>query len=282
MGVQAQQKLKASAAINGEKDEKQFVLDMLISNTSTKASMSISPEKLPGETNADGTAKNEYSLSQFQMFHKDKLMSPNSTFAVNDPIMGTMFRGVVGGVSPIILPNGQNVGMTTVLNILNAGYNQIVKSDQVYYGNKKVDSSELGNIQYDGNDAAKVYMPVNGDKPDYEALAKFKDIYTVYEANKDKWTPMQAEKYFAKEGYKLKIDERYEDGKRVKIIRDNAYVKPFLVMYGITNNATKLIDGNENWLTQIKSDEEKTLVPRLRAAWTVGTGKTAKDMTPDT
>lgn len=284
MGVQAQQKLKATAAINGESDPKQFIVEMLTTNTSVKTTMNIAPEELPGAAaTAAAAGKNEYGLTQFQMFHKDKLMTPNNTFAVNDPVMGSLFRGVIGGVSPIILPNGKSVGMTTVGNVLSAGYNQFLKGDQVYFGNKKVSPYELNNIQYDGQDAVKVYMPVdNSGKPDYEGLAKFKDLYAIYEANKDHWTTSQAENHFYKNGgYRIKIDEQYEDGKRIKVIRDNAYVKPFLVMYGITNNATDLIDNNENWLSKITSEEEKSLLPRLKAAWTVGTGKNAKDMTPN-
>jgi hypothetical protein len=246
LGVQAQQKLSASAAINGEANPQQFILDMIATNTDEKKSLEITPEKTPGSTTADGT-KGERSLTQFQMFHKDKLMTPNTTFASNDPIMGVLFRGSVGGVSPIIAPNGDNIGMSTVNNILNKGYNAILKSGEVFFGNKKVSTADLNNVVYDGQDAAKVYMPVGNDGgPDYEAFGNFKDIYAVYEANKDAWTPKQAEDHFKKNGFTIKIDEKYEDGEKVKVIRDNAYVKPFLVMYGYTNDATQLINGNEN------------------------------------
>lgn len=75
--------------------------------------------------------------------------------------MGTIFKGIIGGTSPIITPNGANIGMTTLKNILDSGYNAILKSDQIFFGDKKVTSTDLQNIIYDGQDAARVYMPVD-------------------------------------------------------------------------------------------------------------------------
>lgn len=281
LGVQAQQKLTASAAINGEANPQQFILDMIATNTDEKKSLEITPEKTPGTDTSEGS-KRDRSLTQFQMFHKDKLMTPNTTFASNDPKMGILFRGSVGGVSPIIAPNGDNIGMNTISTILNSGYNAFLKSNEAFFGNKKINTSDLNNVVYDGQDAAKVYMPVGNDGgPDYEAFGEFKDVYAIYEANKDSWTPKQSEDHFKKNGYTIKIDEKYEDGQQVKVIRDNAYVKPFLVMYGYTNDATELINGNEDWVTPLSSDEEDAILPSLKMAWTVGTGKTTKDMSPN-
>ena len=75
------------------------------------------------------------------------------------------------------------------------------------------------------------------------------------------------------------IDEKIEDGQKVKYIRDNSQVKPFLVMYGYTNDATDLINGNENWVHKLSSSEEKNIVPTLEKVWTVKEGKKTKNMT---
>lgn len=210
-------------------------------------------------------------------------MAPNLTFAMNDPKYSTIFRGTIGGVSPIITPNGDNIGMATVGNILRSGYNQFLDSTKVYYGNKRVSNEELNSLIYDGNDAAKVYMPVKGDgTPDYEALGAFNEIYAVYEANKKNWTTKQAEDYFKKNHYDfIKIDERYENGEKVKVIRDNQFVKPFLVMYAYTNDATNLTDGNDEWLTKLNSDQEDLIVPQLEQIWTITSGKKSKNLTPN-
>lgn len=285
LGTPAQEKLSATAVINGVSNPKQFIYDVLNTNTPISVSREVTPVET---TDAQGLPKtpkeetNTRSLTQFQMLHNDKLANPNTTFAYNDPIMSTLFRGFVGGVSPIILPNGDNVGMTTINTILNKGYNAFLKGTDTFFGDKKVSLADTNNIIYDGQDAAKVYMPVGTDGgPDYDAFAKFKEIYAVYEANKSIWSPKQAENHFKQNGYNLKIDEQYEDGQKVKIIRDNAFVKPFLVMYGYTNNATDLVKGNENWLTKLSSDEESSLLPQFKNVWTIGTGKTAQNVTPN-
>ena len=281
IGANGQHKLTAISAINGENNPKKYIEDLLLSQTTPSSDTSILPVDESGSTKSKSEAAGEKNLTQFQLFHKDKLMTPNLTFALNDPKFGTMFRGTIGGVSPIITPDGTNVGMTTIGNILNTGYNQILKGNNIYYGNKKVSTLEANNLIYDGQDAAKVYMPTKSDgSPDYESFGVFKEIYTVFEANKDSWSQKQAEDHFKKNGYNIKIDTKYEDGKQIKVIRDNAYVKPFLLMYAYTNDATSLTDGNEEWLSKLTSEEEDLMVPFLDQVWTVGKGKTAQNVTP--
>jgi hypothetical protein len=160
---------------------------MILNQTNNKTTYEVSPEKLPGSTDTDKESKNEKSLTQFQLLHKDKLATGQTTFDFNDPKLGVLFKGAIGGVSPVITHEGKSVGMTTVENILfGAGYNQILETNNVFYGDKKVDASNFGNIIYDGKDGAKVYMPVGSDGgPDYGAFGRFKQVYTIYEQNKD-------------------------------------------------------------------------------------------------
>ena len=73
----------------------------------------------------------------------------------------------------------------------------------------------------------------------------------------------------------------YEDGEKIKVIRDNARVKPFLVMYGYTNDATDLIGGNEKWLNKLSSSEEDSVMPWLDQIWTIKSGKTTKSIKPE-
>lgn len=51
-------------------------------------------------------------------------------------------------------------------------------------------------------------------------------------------------------------------------------------MYGYTNDATGLTDDND-WLTELSSEEKTSIVPALEQIWTVGKGKTAKNLTPE-
>lgn len=281
LGAAELKKLEFAAVTNGYSRGEEMIADMLINQSGGKSSSKISPEKESATRDITET-KDLKSLTTFQMFHKDKLRNPDMSFVFNDPKMNTLFRGAIGAVAPLILPSGDQVGMTTVDNILNAGIGQVVKTNEVFFGNKKVSGEELNSIIYDGADVAKVYMPVgrNGG-PDYEAFQKFKEIYAVYEANKDNWTVEQATRHFSENGYNLEIDEKYEDGKNIKVIRDNDYVKPFLVMYGYTNDATTLTKDNENWITKLSSEEEDIIVPRLEQIWTTKVGKKNINMTPD-
>lgn len=223
------------------------------------------------------------SLTAFQMFHKDKLRDPNSTFVFNNPELSVMFKGTIGASGPLLDQKDDSIGMTTLSNIMNAyGYNRLVDSSNVYFGNKKVDSTNKNNIIYDGESVAKIYMPVSRDgQPDYEEMSHFKDVYAVYEANKNEWSVGRAQKHFRDNGYNLTIDE--ENGE--KVIRDNNFVKPFLIMYGYTNDATGLTDDNKvgsvNLIQELSDEEEESIVPQLEALWTIGSGKSTKDLTPN-
>lgn len=279
LGDPAQKKLTAVAAINGVSDPREFILDMISTQTTEKRTTEITPESEAGQ----GGASSQKSLTQFQIFHNDKLATPNLKFGFNDPKLGVLFRGAIGGVSPIITADGKSIGMTTIDNIFTgAGYNQIVDTNNVFFGDKKVNPAEFQQLIYDGADAAKVYMPVDASgAPDYKSFAKFKEIYAVYDANKKSWSAAQSSAYFRKNGYNIQIDESFQDGEKVKIMRDNAYVKPFLVMYAITNDATDLTDDNEGGLIKLSSNEKDMLMPKITQAWTRGEGKSAKNITPD-
>ena len=285
LGDAAQKKMLAVAAVNGIENPKELIFSMINNQTNASITEKITSTNSSGSSDdsgsSSGSSTGEKSLTAFQLFHKDKLRSPNLEFQFNDPVYGTLFNGSVGGVSPIITPDGNNVGMTTLRNVLDNGYNQFLNSSNIHFGNKLVSPIELNNIIYDGQDAAKVYMPVGKDGgPDYEAFKEFKELYAEFEANKDSWSTQQAERHFEEKGYKLKIDTRYEGGKQTKVIRDNAYVKPFLVMYGYTNDATSLVDNNKDWLVQLNSSDESIIVPQLEQVWTTTKGKKSTNLTP--
>jgi len=282
IGQAGQQKLAAVAALNGESDPSNYIKQILISQTTPSSATKVLPTNEMGGTGSGANGETGMkSTTTFQMFHKDKLRNPDMTFAFNDPKLNVLFRGAIGAVGPLLTPEGQSIPMATISNVLKTGLNQIVDVSGAFYGNKKLSEVDTNSLVYDGADVAKVYMPVGkGGGPDYEGFQVFKEIYAVYEANKDKWDTKTAENYFAENGFNLQIDETYEDGKRVKVIRDNNYVKPFLIIPAYTTDATTLTTGNENWLTQLNSDQEDQILPLLKQAWTVGTGKAAKVVMP--
>ncbi len=278
LGRNSQLKLEASAAMNGQSNPKAFIYDMLISYTEPQTTSIISPET---ETSIKGsqTEKGLESLTAFQMFHKDKLADPLSTFAFNDPKLNVLFRGAIGAVGPLMTKKDESIGFSTVGQILSQyDYNMIADGSKVHFGDKKVELNNLNNVVYDPtSSAAKIYMPVGEDgKPDYEAFQEFKEVYAEYEKKKDTWTTLEAEKHFRNADFNLKIDQVGGE----KVIRNNAYIKPFLVMYGYTNDATGLTKNNP-WVKKLSSDEKRSILPILEQVWTVGIGKNAKDVTPN-
>ena len=280
----AQNKIEAVSAINGS-DPTKLIYDMLYTYTEPSITQKIIPEK---ETDVYGTStdKTRKPLTVFQLIQKDKLATANSSFAFNDPKLGVLFRGAIGGVSQVITPDGEPVGMQTLNNVFNnakIGYGLFLQQDQAMVGNKKLTENELNQVVYDGKDAAKVYMPVDGNgNPDYQRFVDFKEIYAEYNDNKEYWTAEEATNFFKSNGYNLVVDEAYDGTKMEKIIRDNSYVKPFYVMYGYTNDATDIINKeNSMFQTRLSKKEEDEVVPFLKQIWTIGSGKKTKDMTPD-
>ena len=277
-----QLKLEAVAIQNGRESGKDYIVDMLSLLTPQETTSNITPSKEPGGSEGSGSGSNkENELTRFQLFHKDKLIGAYSNFSFNDPKLNVMFQGTIGAIAPIVDKKDNNVGMTTLSDILfNKEYNALVNSNQVYFGTEEVGDENLNNIIYDGKDAAKIYMPVgyNG-APDFEANEKFKEIYTVYEANKNNWSTKEAEDFFKKNNYNLKIKEDFSGE---KVILDNQWVKPFLVMHAYTNSATDLItDKNKDFVKKLSSAEEANILPVLEQVWTIGSGKNIKNLTPD-
>lgn len=277
LGRNKQLKLEAAAAMNGS-TSKQYIYDMLVAGTEPQTVSEITPKS---ETSIKGSAseKGLESLTAFQMFHKDKMVDPLSTFAFNDPKLNVLFRGAIGAVGPLMTKKDESIGFSTVGQILSEyDYNMIADGSKVYFGDKPVEVGNMNNVIYDPtSSAAKIYMPVDEDgKPDYESFKEFKQIYAEYEQNKDSWTKLDAEKHFRDAGFNLKIDEIGGE----KVIRNNSQVKPFLVMYAYTNDATGLTKDNP-WIQKVSSDEKRSILPILEQVWTIGTGKNAKSIAPD-
>lgn len=278
LDMNAQNKLRAVATLNGETNEKKLIYDMLFTYTEPSISSKIIPEDeesvLGKKTNKD----DEKSLTLYQLFAKDKLNDPLSTFAFNDPRLGVLFRGSVGAVGALVTEKDESIPMTTLQNVLKGfGWDRLVDSDKASFGSKNIELFNRNNVIYDGNTVAKVYMPVGKDgAPDYDEFNNFKEIYSEYEKIKSSISAQEAERLFSDHGYHIKID----DNGREKIIRDNPYVKPFLVMYGYTNDATGLTEDNQE-LIKLSKTEKEQILPWLTQAWTVGTGKNTRDLTPD-
>lgn len=276
MSPAAKNKLKVSAIQQGIDKPEQILINMLVAGTDHTTTSNITPEK---ETISSAkTAEKTTNLTNFQMFHKGVLKQNDVSFMFNDPELNVMFKGAIGAVGPLIDAKDRSIGMASLNTILQgADYSQIVDPTKVFFGDKKVDFYDLNNILYDGSNAAQVYMPTNSaGEPDYDKFKRFKDIYAVYEANKDSWTTEQSEKYFKKSGFEVQIDSVGGE----KVISDRSMVKPFLVMYGYTNDGVVATEDND-LIKELDSNEEDAWMPRFETAWSTGLGKNRQVMMPD-
>ena len=282
IGLAGQQKLTALAVINGENDPTTYIKDLLLSQAAPGSSTKILPVDENGGTGSRAGADNgAKSLTNWQMFNKEKLRTADLSFVFNDPDQSVLFRGTIGAVGPLITPNDESIPAATIGNILKTQWNQVVDTSKVTFGNRQVSSYELDSLVFNGiDDVAKVYMPVKNGVPDYESLEIWNELYNIYKMNEDKWSAREAEKWFKDHGFNIVFDEKYEDGKKVKILRDNSQVKPFLLIPAYTNDASTLVEGNEKWLRELGSEEEELLMPTFMQAWTVGTGKNTQSLKP--
>ena len=277
-----QLKLKAVAIQNNRNGAEDYIIDALTTFTKQSKTSNITPSKEADDAgkSRSGSSSNEKNLTRFQLFNNGKLLGAYADFSFNDPELNTLFRGTVGGLGPLVDKNDDNIGMVTLKQLLQDNeYNAIVNGAQVFFGDKPVSYTDLRNIVYDGEEAARIYMPVGRDgMPDWEANERFKKLYDYYEQHKNELTVKQAEDLFKSENFNLKISE---DEFGDKIIMDNQWVKPFLVLNAYTNTATGLVEEGSKFAKKLTSDETDNILTLLDPIWIEGTGKSAKVVRPD-
>ena len=284
IGLAGQQKLTALAVINGEDDPTTYIKDILLSQAAPGSDTKILPVNEDGTTGSgsgSGSETGMKSLNNFQMFVKEKLRTADLSFVFNDPDQSALFRGTIGSVGPLITPNDEQIPAATIGNILRTQWSQIVDGTKVTFGNRQLSIYELDSIVYNGlDDVAKAYLPVKNGVPDYESTAAWNEAYNVYKMNENKWSTKEASDWFKQSGFDITFDETIEDGRKIKIMRDNDQVKPFLLIPAYTNDATTLIEGNEKWVKELSKDEEELVMPTLMQAWTIGSGKSKVSIKP--
>ena len=186
LGEAAQKKLEVKAYTEGTTVD--AILGGMLDNYGAKSvSSTIEPVKGSSLKDIEEQSKGKESLTAFQMFHKDKLMSPMENFVFNDPKTSLLFKGATGAIGPLVNRKDQSIGMSSLSQILSQfDYNLFVDGSKAFFGDKKIIPENSGNVIYDGQSAGKVYMPVNSDgSPDYKAFEEFKTIYAEYEKNKN-------------------------------------------------------------------------------------------------
>lgn len=279
LGKDKQDKLRVVSVMNGKDNPKEMIVDMLLSYTEPTLSYKVTPIKedaISGDAAKKPTSK---SLSAFQLINKGLMPDPSVQFNFNDPKLNVMFKGTVGSKGKLVDQNDNAIGMVSLKAIFESGgYNRFLNTGEAYFGDKEISLYNQANVIYDPSaTSGHVYLPVTtGDKVDWKSLEEFKDVYQVYEANKDIWSTEKAEKYFEEHNWDLQIDEINGE----KIIRDNAFVKPFLLTYGYTNSATGLTKDNK-YVSKLANTEKEEVKALLESIWTIQSGSKKINNTPD-
>lgn len=278
LGDAAQKKLKVVASLNDVNDPRELILNMIINQTDEKIETSVSPEKMPGETNGSEKQTNK-PVTAFEMFFRNDMKGLWTDFMINDEKSATIFRGAVGSKGPLVDKKDNPIPIVTLHDLLGFyQYSSMVDASEIYFGENKISQEESRNIIIDTNaDAGVLFMPTNDrGAVDWDAMRRFNEVNRVFEANKHDMSREEAKKLFKSEGFDVNIDS---DGNKLVLI-ESSTVKPFLVATAYTTDAVENAVDDNRRISKIPKEELELLKPDLDRAWTRGQGKSSKVMTP--
>ena len=256
LGTNAQQKLTATAILNGSNDPRKYLMEMLYSETSESSTTHVTPIKTPG---VSSLVNHDKPLTAFEVFNNGK--TGKQVIQWNEPSTGKTMNLVATAVSRLSDSKGNVFGQVPLANVLNSDQGMLVKSDKAFFGDKLISPIDMQNIVYDGNEAAKVYMPMTSSgAPDYARLDEVKKLEQEAFSHKD-WSPAKINDFFAQHGYgyvKVNNDREY-------IINDR--FKPFLLMYGYTAQGANATQGNSR-IKLLAGTEKDNAAALLDNVWT--------------
>ncbi len=282
----AQKKLSVQAALNNT-DPTNLLVDLIVFGSDVSNSTDIVPIKGgAGSGSGSGSGENlahSTRLSPFEMFIRGTLSS-GATMKFNDPEFAAKYEGLLFGQMPLVTPKGDPIGPTVLENVLKNGeYEKYVDTNNIYFGNNRVNIWNKREIALDGNsEVANVLLPVDSSgKPDQKSLELFRNVMDIYNKNKDTMSPVEIQKLFNQHGFDVTIDSN----KTVKARMIGGNVKPFLMTWGYTTAAvddlvTNNLNYNSGGLRKIESSEKDGIWPILQQAWTVKEGNKVKVKDP--
>jgi len=284
LGRDAQNKLTAQAAVNGTSPS-EMLLDLVILGTDESSSTTVKPISESkaksglesGSENLTG-AKNMTPVELLM----DGTFNTGNQFTFNDPETNSKFQGMMTGSMALTSIDGKPIGPTTLFGVLKEGWEQLVNTENMYFGNRKIESRHLNEIIIDGmSDIARVLLPVdNSGKPDNASLQEYQELMKYYNSNKEGMSKADVQKLFNNSGFEVTVNE----DKSLNVSKMGANVKPFLIAYAYTNEGSDLpeenSDVNSGGLRALKGVEKDNMKSFEEAAWTRGSGKSRVDFTP--
>ena len=280
----AQNKLTAQAAIN-DSTPSEMLLDLVILGTDKSETMLINPvSEGKAKTGTGGEsmtgAKN---MNNIQTMLKGTFTT-GKRMTYNDPEYASKFEGLVLGSIPTTAVDGSPTGPTTLTGLLKAGgHENYVDTNNLYFGNKKLQPWQWEQIVVDGrSDISHVFLPVDSQgNPDNASLEMYKSVMDEYNANKDNMSRAEIQRLFNNAGFQVQIN----DDKSLDVRMVGSDVKPFLITTGYTNNVVRdLIEDNDNpesgGIRKLDRGENANLKELIKSGWNVGSGKNATNIEP--
>ena len=258
LGTNKQQKLMATSVINGRKNPKELILDMLVFGTDESKSLGVTPKAANiGKSKAAGEDKPK-DITPFEILHNGK--TGKRIINWNDPSTGKTFELVATGQGRLSTVKGKPLGFTSLRDVFDSENGTLVRTDQAFFGDKKINISDLSDIAYDGNEAARVYMPVaSNGAPDYSRLEQIKRLEKEAFSHSD-WGPDEINEFFAKRGLEyVQVNQNRE-----YVVNDR--FKPFLVMSGYTAEGSSATKDNSK-IKALDSSERDFVKDALNAMW---------------
>lgn len=287
LGTNAQRKLSAQAALNGQKVPN-LLLDMVIMGTDHSEKTTVKPIS---ESKAKTGTDNAESLGGAKSMNNPQIMihgtlGARKEFKFNDPQASVQFAGLTVGVAPLLTPDGKAIAPTTFDNVLKSGWEQVVDTNNIFFGNKKIHNTQLREISVDGmSEMGNVYLPVNEatGAPDYASLTLFRGLMDKYDQIKDdpNITKQDITMMFENSGFSVSI----KPDKTIDVRAMGSNVKQFFVTWAYTNDASELVkdnmDPNNGGLRRLEGNEHDAIVPYTDSAYTIKDGKKTKNLRPN-
>ena len=266
-----------------------MLLDLVIIGTNKSETMLIDPvSEGKAKTGAGAGASGESMTGAKNMSNIQTMLKGTFTtgkrMTYNDPEYASKFEGLVLGSVPTTAVDGSPTGPTTLTGLLKTGgHENYVDTNNLYFGNKKLQPWQWEQIVVDGrSDISHVFLPVDKQgNPDNASLEMYKSVMDEYNANKDNMSRVEIQRLFNDAGFQVKIN----DDKSLDVRMVGSDVKPFLITTGYTNNAVRdLIEDNDDpeggGIRRLDRGENANLKGLIKSGWTVGSGKSAVDIEP--
>lgn len=242
MGDNAQRKLSAQAALNNTSVE-EIITSAVLQGTNYSTMLDVKPisEAQAKSGGSGGSDVKGPPMSPIELFMTGTLYTGNH-ITYNDPDVNAKLQGTMTGTMAMVSPDNKTITPTTMSSFLMTGWETLVDSTQIQFGNKKVKTSELKDIILDGHsNIARAYLPVdiNGDV-DNATLDLFSELMREYNNNKDKMTKKEVDELFRFNGFNVTVN----DDKSLDVTAQGDRVKPFLITHGYTKEGSNLVKDN--------------------------------------